>query len=181
MQIVDLFYNLARECRRIRGFAYGRAAAKGAGNDAYPLLWLDDPIMARREGGALFYTVNFDVLGIPEEQTDAAIASVQGEALETACILLEHVQRTRGTHGFTVRASDLVSVRSYYDDAAAGWRCTAVLAAPLPLDRCGDYFDEDGTLPMPQPLPVFSADDPSGCAVFSEKPGLPSFKMTDDE
>ncbi|WP_297411423.1 hypothetical protein [uncultured Alistipes sp.] len=180
MQIVDLFYNLARECRRIRGFAYGRAAAKGAGNDAYPLLWLDDPIMARREGGALFYTVNFDVLGLPAEQTDARIAEVQGDALATACVLLERIQRTRDAHGFTVRAYDLLSLRSYYDDAAAGWRCTATLAGPVPLDRCGDYFDEDGRLPVPQPLPVFTADTPSGCAVFADKQGLMTFKLTDE-
>ena len=64
--------------------------------------------------------------------------------------------------------------------AAAGWRCTATLAGPVPLDRCGDYFDEDGRLPVPQPLPVFTADTPSGCAVFADKLGLMTFKLTDE-
>lgn len=180
MHIVDLFYDLARRCRLIRGFAYGRTSAKGAGNDAYPLLWLDDPITARREGGAMIYTVNFDLLGIPADQRDASIAAVQGEAQRAALAVLEELQRTRGVHGYTVRASDMVSLRHYYDDAAAGWRCTATLAGPVPLDRCGDYFDPDRTLPTPHPLPEYTTANAEGCTVFGDKPGLPTFELRDE-
>lgn len=66
MQIVDLFYKLAREHEVINAFIYGEGREKGAANEAHPLVWLDDPIHGQSDGdNVLRYTANLDILGIP--------------------------------------------------------------------------------------------------------------------
>lgn len=71
MRIVDLFYEQARQHRAVRGFRYGKDSAKGGTGDLYPQVWVDDPIYIQSVGqGGIRYTVNFDVLGVPDRERE---------------------------------------------------------------------------------------------------------------
>lgn len=182
MQIVDFFYNIAQQNLRIKSFRYGRQAAKGAGSDAYPMMWLDDPISGgvAREGnlGALQYTVNLDVLGIPTDDDDVPI--VQAAAFLIALGVPERAKVIYKTAGITFVSFNFISVREYYDDKAAGYRFTYVLSAASPVDRCADDYDPTKVFTNVSPLPSFSTDAPDGCAVFSDHVGLPNFSVAPD-
>lgn len=171
MQIVNIFYELARTHKNLKGFYYG--GQRGAGNSVYPLLWLDDPITGRTFGpNALSWGVNFDVLGIPG--TEAEIATVQGEAFTAGLAIIE---RLKTLPGYTVDAYNFITLREYYDDNAAGVRFTANLVRAIPLNLCVEYFDEGKVFPNLATLPDFNTDNPDGCAVFNKDGVLPDFKI----
>lgn len=177
MQIVNFFYELAREHKRIRGFYYGKAYNKGAGNAVYPLIWVDDPIAGRSVNQTLQYIVNVDILGMPAN--DADIASVQQQALTIGLTIEEKIKQDRP--GFTPDGISFISVSDYYDDNAAGFRFTFTLKQANPVDRCNDDFDPDKKFSHEKALPDFSTDHPDGCAIFEDKQGLPNFRIRDPE
>lgn len=175
MEIVDFIYNLAREHKRIKGFAYGRTYEKGAGNDFYPLVWLDDPITGVSEGDNMIrYTLNIDVLGIPENDTE--VLTVQDAAFSAALSIIEKIKQTRKTTQISLDSFSFISLRDYYDDNAAGHRFTVVLKQANPTDRCADDFDPDKQFGKLSGLPSFLVNNPEGCAVFSDVATLPNFK-----
>lgn len=179
MQIVDLFYELARQHKRVKGFYYGKSYNKGAGNAVYPLVWVDDPVYGRRVNQTMQYTVNVDVLGLPD--TDADILNVQKEAFNVGITFEEKIKQTRGSTGFGADGLAFVSVSEYYDDNAAGMRFTFTITGANPVDRCNDDFDPDKKFPDGSVLPSFSTDNPDGCAVFADKSGLPNFKISNPD
>jgi hypothetical protein len=175
MQIVDLFYELARQHKLIRGFYYGKAYEKGAANEAYPLLWLDDPIYGQSVNQAVQYTVNVDILGIPKDEKDTV--NVQTEAFNTGLSIVEKIRQSRIQTGYSVGAFNFVSLRDYYDDNAAGFRFTYTVIHANPVNRCAEDFDPSKQFGKADALPHFEVDNPEGCAVFNDKPGLPDFKI----
>ena len=179
MQIVDLFYQLARQHRRLNGFYYGKSYEKGAANEAHPLLWLDDPIYGQRVRQTLVYTCNVDILGIPKDDSD--VPAVQAAAFEVGLSLAEQIEKTRPVTGFHVDGFSFTSLRDYYDNAAAGYRFTYTVVHVNPVDRCADDFDPNKEFSKASPLPDFTVETPEGCAVFADKPGLPNFKLAGDE
>lgn len=176
MQIVDIFYELARQHKKIRGFLYGKSYEKGAANEMHPLLWLDDPIQGQVAGNAIRYTVNFDVLGIP--RTEEEVPDVQAAAFDTGLTMYEKLMQTRAQTKYTPAGFSFITLRDYYDNNAAGIRFTVTLTAPNPVDRCTDAFDPDKQFPETGVFPNFSTDNPDGCAVFNDKQGLPNFKIS---
>jgi len=164
---------VARQLLAIKGFRYGKAGDKGAGNDIYPLLHLDDPILAQLNDNIATYTCNVDILGIPDDE--ATVAQIQGEAFMVA---LSIVEKTKGAPiGLRVKGFQSISVSQYTDDDAAGHRFTFNVVGANPVNRCEDYFDPTKQLATRDALPDFATDHPEGCAVFSEKNGLPNFKL----
>ncbi len=172
MQIVNIFYELARQHKRINGFFYGKTYEKGAANEAHPLIWLDDPVYGQKINQTLSYTCNVDILGIPENEKD--VLNVQTAAFNVGLMIAEKVDQFAGfkTGGFT-----FMSLRDYYDNNAAGFRFTYTIVQANPVDRCIDEFDPAKQFPKIEVLPDFKIENPDGCAIFSEKKGLPNFKI----
>lgn len=181
MQIVDLFAELSRQHISIKSFVYGKGYDKGAGNNVYPLVWLDDPIQfssidAGEIAKAIRYSTNVDILGIPDN--DGEIAIVQDAAFLVGLNFIEKIKESRAVLGFGLEAFNGITLSKYYDDDAAGVRFTFGVTAGNPVDRCAAVFDPTKQFVRGIPLPNFLADNPDGCAVFNEKGGLPNFKLT---
>lgn len=174
MTVVNIFYELARTNKTVRGFQYKKAYEKGAGNDMYPLVWLDDPIIARSAPRLeqIEYTANVDFLDIPE--TDADVERIQSEAQIIGLAFIERM-REKYTMLGSITAFNSITLRNYYDDNAAGQRFTFTLVLANPVDRCAEYFDESKVFDLKTGLPEFSVDHPSGCAIFSDI--LPKFDV----
>lgn len=171
MRIVDIFYELARTHKNVRGFIYGKAYNKGAGTDLYPLVWVDDPVYgttANADGNALRYTVNVDILDIPTK--DADVLPIQTEAQLVGLSFRERIAPS-------VESISMVTLRDYYDDDAAGVRFTYSVVLANPANLCIEYYDDAKTIVRPADLPDFMVENPSGCAIFNDKQGLPSFKI----
>lgn len=173
MQIVNIFYDLARQHKAIKGFYYG--GQRGAGNSVYPLVWLDDPLSGQASGAVASWSVNFDVLGIPE--TDAEIAAVQAEAFSAGLAIIEKL-KGYPPGVLQVDRFSFLTLRNYYDDNAAGVRFTVSLAQPVPGNLCVEYFDPLKEFTTPATLPNFTADNPDGCAVFADG-ALPNFNLNE--
>lgn len=178
MQIVNLFYEIARQHKLVKGFRYGKTYEKGAGSDIYPLVWLDDPILGQSVNDATIrYTVNVDVLGIPKD--DADVVAVQSAAQLAGLSFNEKIKEMNRRQEISNRTESFtfVTLRNYYDDDAAGMRFTFSIIGPNPSNLCADYFDPDKQLEKLKTLPDFKTDNPNGCAIFNDKSGLPNFEV----
>lgn len=179
MDIVDFFYLIARENLRIKSFRYARMAAKGAGSDNYPMIWLDDPINGgnAREGnlGTLQWTANVDILGIPADDDD--VVNVQRAALLTGLGIPERAKVIYRTTGITITGFNFTSLRKYYDDNAAGYRFTYTITQASPVDLCANDYDPNKVFTTTSPLPAFATDGAGGCVAFSDHAGLPNFSV----
>lgn len=178
MQIVNLFYELARQHKKINGFFYGKTYEKGAANEAHPLLWLDDPVYGQSVNQTLQYTVNVDILGLPAN--DKEVLDVQTSAFNVGLSIAEKIKQAKEPRGFSVDSFTFLSLRDYYDNNAAGYRFTYTLKAVNPVDRCADDFDPSKEFPKIDALPEFNLENPDGCAVFNNKNGLPNFKLKNE-
>lgn len=178
MQIVNLFYEIARQHKLVKGFRYGKSYEKGAGSDIYPLVWLDDPILGQSVNDATVrHTVNVDFLGLPKD--DADTVAVQSLAYLVGLSFNEKIKELNRDQSVKERTENFsfLTLRDYYDDNAAGVRFTFTIVGPNPSNLCVDYFDPTKQLEKLKPLPDFKTDNPNGCAVFSDKPGLPNFEV----
>lgn len=176
MQIVNFFYELARQHKRINGFTYNKSYQKGAGNSMYPLLWLDDPIGGQAVGdNVIRWSVNIDLLGIPENDDDTPL--VQSEAFDAGLSIIERIKNVRAVTGISVEGFNFLSLRDYYDDNAAGYRFTLSLNQANPVNRCAEDFDPTKQFPNVKTLPDFAVENPDGCAIFNNGSGLPNFKV----
>lgn len=171
MEIVNFFYELARQHRQIRSFYYGRAYNKGAANEMHPLVWLDDPIGGRSVNQTLVYTCNVDILGLPKD--DSETLDVQSEAFAVGLDFAERIKQSRAVTGYSLDGFAFLSLSDYYDNAAAGYRFTYTLIHANAVGRCIDNFDLEKQLAVPQKIPAFKA----GCEAFLGKQGLPNFKI----
>ena len=179
MYVHDLIYKMAREHKAVKGFYFGRAELKGAGTDAYPLVWLNDPISGSNANGReiLRLNANVDILGIPANEAD--VARVQHLAFFIGIEFAEQIRRTSKPTGvLNTMTYDWITLSNYTDDKASGVRFTYRLDALNPIDLCADMFDPDKQLDSPAGLPNFKTDNPSGCAVFSKQGVLPDFKLS---
>lgn len=175
MEIVNILYDLARTHKAVRGFIYNKGYAKGAGTDMYPLVWVDDPVLgnSNEQGNAMRYTVNVDFLDLPKVTADVPIIQ---QAMQLVGLAFR--ERLKGRYkGAGVDSLNFVTLREYYDDDAAGVRFTFGITLANPVNLCEEYFDDDKTIVRPADLPDFSVENPNGCAIFSNKNGLPNFKL----
>lgn len=175
MQIVDLFYRLAREHEAINAFIYDEGREKGSANEAHPLVWLDDPIHGQSDGANILrYTANVDILGVPVTKKD--VLSIQSAAFRTGLEFKEKISGLRAETGISVDGFSFITLREYYDNSAAGVRFTYHLTQANPVNRCGDRFDPDKQFSSIEALPDFTVEHPDGYAVF-DKNGLPNFTI----
>lgn len=175
MQIVNLFYNLARHAKGVRGFTYGKGYEKGSGTDKYPLVWVDDPIQGQQaSNSAMRYNVNVDILAIPE--TEAEVEPIQTWALELGLAFREKILKEYQKFGMDTVS--FITLRNYYGDKAAGVRMTYGAVGPLPINLCLEFFDPTQEWPDEKDLPEFSVEGAEGCAVFTDKTKLPKFSLS---
>lgn len=176
MEIVNIFYELARQHKQMRGFRYGKGSDKGAGTDSYPLTWVDDPLSGSSSPeNVMRYTVNVDILGIPTD--DADVLAVQSAALMAGLSYREQIKEMGQAVGYRVESLTFLSLREYYDDNAAGFRFTYNVITKNPLDICVEHYDPTKQISRENPLPDFQTENPTGCTVFNDKPGLPNFTV----
>jgi len=173
MQIVNLWYELARQNKVVKGFIYGRKVNEGAGNEVFPLTHLDDPILGVSNGDTITYTCNVDITGIPDET--ASVQQIQDAAFMVGLSYWQKIKETRGV--FRVSGYTFITLCEYYDNDAAGVRFTYQIISASPVSKCEEYFDPAKQFPNVEGFPDFVVDNPDGCAVFSEKGGLPNFKI----
>lgn len=175
MQIVDLFYQLAKEHIKINSFFYGKAYEKGAGEESHPCVWLDDPVAFDGVTESVVqWTVNLDILGIPANASE--VIGVQSAALDVGLEFIEKIRAIRANTGFSIVKYSGITLRDYYDNNAAGMRFTFSLSEANPVNRCVNPFDPNKGFVNPSYLPNFATDNAQGCAVFTDKTSLPSFK-----
>lgn len=175
MQVVSLLYELSRQHKQIKGFVYGKGYEQGAANEAYPLVWLDDPVYGQSVNKVLRYTVNVDILGIPENE--ANVLDVQSSAFLVGLSFVEKIREMQAVTGFGVDGFAFLSLRDYYDNNSAGFRFTYTLTQANPINRCGDFFDPQKEFVRAEAMPEFMVEHPGGCVVFNDKTGLPDFKI----
>jgi hypothetical protein len=173
--MIELFRELARQHKKIKGFIYGKGYEKGAGNEFYPLVWVDDPIYGNSDNNTVQYTVNVDFTDIPVREED--VPRIQNEMIDTGLVFAEKIKQTRSGTGVGLRDFSFLTLRDYYDNNSAGVRFTYTLVGANPVDRCSEDFDPDKEFEKGAALPDFDTDNPNGCAVFNGAPGLPEFSV----
>lgn len=171
-QITNLFFDLARQHKTIKGFFFGKSYEKGAANEAHPLVWLDDPIVGSAVRGVVNFTVNVDILDIPQKEED--VINIQESAFRVGLLFADVISKTKG---YSVEGVSFISLRDYYDNSAAGQRFTYSIVCANPIDRCADDLDPFKTFAITSPLPNFSVSHPEGCTVFPEKSGFPKIDV----
>lgn len=175
MKVVDLFFTLAKEHIAIKSFVYNSSSKKGAGNNQYPLVWLDDPYTGGKAVNTIRYTVNVDILGLPA--TEAEVIAVQDACFEVGLAFAEKVKQSYIGTGFQIEGYNFISLRDYFDDNAAGFRFTYTAVQTNPVSRCLTDFNPDKEFTNNKTLPVFSTAAADGCAVFTDKVTLPNFDV----
>ena len=181
MHVVNVFYEIARQYKPLRSFRYGSPSGKGAGNDAYPMMWVDDPIRGATNGGTnlLRFTVNVDFLGIP--QNDKEVLSVQQEAFKAGILCADQINKqfdsSKVMRRDVTKVVDysFITLREYYDDNAAGVRFTYIVETVNPADLCADEFDKNKTFNKNKVLPDMTINNSAGCALFNR--GLPFIEL----
>ena len=175
--ITDILFELARQHNEIRAFRYDSVAESGAGIEAYPLLWLEDPLFADNNDARLLRVrFNFSITAIPETKNE--VNTIQKRCFAIGLSIIEKMRAIQDQTLLSVVSFNALSLREYYDNASAGARftVTATLLNPQDLCRLNGAFDPTKSFPNPQELPHF-ANPANGCALFPEKPQLPSFDL----
>lgn len=148
-KIVDTFKDVCRKHKLIKSFIYNRTYELGSGNDAHPLLWLEDPIYITNGGqsGSIFeYSVNFSVLLIPK-QNGITFQECQDLALSTGINIIEYIKKYRAKQNlFKIKDGYTgLTLQHYYDDNTAGARFSITIQMVNPTNICllDEQFDED--------------------------------------
>ena len=175
--ITDILFELARQHSEIRAFRYDSVAESGTGAEAYPLLWLEEPLFADNNDARLLRVrFNFSVTAIPETKNE--VSAVQKRCFAIGLSVIEKMRTVQDQTLLSVASFNALTLREYYDNASAGARFSvaATLLNPQDLCRLNEVFDPAKSFPNPQQLPRFANPD-NGCALFPEKPQLPSFDL----
>lgn len=189
--IVELFYNLSKEHKLVRGFEYNSISkGQGTGDELHPLVFLETPIYignADTVSGSIPVTINFEVLITPQMLENWHIPQPSTEAGQNIChsIALNFVAKIRDislnddySYGvISVVSYSFMTLKDYYDNDCDGVRCTLVLNMRNDINYCDmdEHFDPNKEFDMSKLLPDIDTDNASGCADFSYK--LPEIKL----
>lgn len=147
--IYDMMKEAARQHRLIRGFKFGAVTRSlGCGEDAYPLLFLEDNITTsgRIDGGLVTAALNFQVLALPrgeglDQEAEALCERVARE-------ILLRIRTQRPETGVNLLDWSALAVSFWYDDASAGVRVSCRVTLPADINPCvlDEVFDPEGSL-----------------------------------
>ena len=166
MDIVNLFYTLARTHEDLRAFEYKAPYDKGAGNSVTPYMSLEDPYTIAIGRKVVDYTANFCIL----YSAETPVTQAQYDALNITLEVLENLKKTTPVI-FT--DSQTISLRGYGDANEAGQRVTVRFQIANFVNRCETNYDPAKVFEQISALPAFSVANPEGCAIFAETNGLP--------
>lgn len=189
-KIIDTFYDLARQHKLIRSFAYDRVSkGMGTGEKQYPQFFLEDPIYINDSTpltGQTLCTVNFDITCIPQAFSNYNVRQLTEQECQNVChqVALHIIARLRSLNaefdtriGMEVVKYSFVTLRNWGDDKAAGVRCTVRLAVDNDIQLCDldEHFDPEKEFNLGNLLDDINTDDAYGCSTFDYK--LPQIKL----
>lgn len=197
--IIRTFYNIAREHKLVRQFKYDRLSkGSGIGEENHPLVFLEDPIYiadSTLSDGSVKCTVNFDVVMTPQAfenwnvekqltpeecQTVAhAIALNFVAKLKDIANHYEDYDEDEYNTSIKVISYNFVTLRYWYDNNAAGVRCTMVISVDNPINYCDleEHFDDDKEFDLGELLQPINTDDAQGCVDVSFDYKLPKINL----
>jgi len=195
--IINRFYNLAREHRLIMSFRYGSVSkSAGIGDELHPHFLLEDPILINNstvKSGVVTANINFNIVLTPQSLENFNVEQPTIEYCQSLAysIALNFVAKMRDDYseyisdniiledyfGIEVVDYDFMTLRDWYDNAAAGVRCSMTIQFKNPIQLCdvNAHFDPEKQFNIEDLLPQIDLDDPSGCEVFEYK--LPTFDL----
>lgn len=196
--IIRTFYNIAREHKLIRQFKYDRLSkSAGVGEDNHPLVFLEDPIYvadSTLNDGSVKCTINFDVVMTPQAFSNYNMKQLTPEECQTVAhsIALNFVAKLKDIEKYYekydetlyntsmhVLSYNFVTLRNWYDNNAAGVRCTMVISVDNPINYCDleEHFDPEKEFDINDLLQPINTDDAAGCIDVTFDYKLPHFKI----
>lgn len=176
--VVDILYELAKQHLSIKSFVYDSVNEIGNGSELYPLFWLEDPILLNSTAANIIRVdFNFSITEVPTNNSE--VKAVQDRCFVTGLAIIEKLRELKAITGLSVVDFSAVSLRRYYDNNAAGYRFSVTVNRVNPQNLCklDEEFDPGKEFPKTDNLPKFDTDNKNGCAIFSDKPGLPKFDL----
>lgn len=182
--IIRTFYNIAKEHKLVRQFKYDRISkGAGIGEENHPLVFLEDPIYvadSTLNDGSVKCTVNFDIVMTPQafENFDARQLSPEECQTVAHAIALNFVAKLKDIeHNYEeydeneyntsikVISYSFMTLRYWYDNNAAGVRCTMVISLDNPINYCDleEHFDPEKEFDLGELLQPISTDNAEGC------------------
>ena len=182
--IIRTFYNISKEHKLIRGFKYDRLSkSAGVGEDNHPLCFLEDPIYvadSTLSDGSVRCTVNFNIIMTPQAFENYNTRQLSVEECQTVAhaIALNYVAKIKDIEkhyeeyddeeyntSMKVISYSFVTLRNWYDDNAAGVRCTMVITVDNPINYCDleEHFDPNKEFNLGELLQPINTDDAQGC------------------
>lgn len=196
--IIRTFYNIAKEHKLVRQFKYDRLSkGSGIGEENHPLVFLEDPIYvsdSTLNDGSVRCTVNFDVVMTPQAFENYNRRQLTPEECQTVAhsIALNFVAKLRDISNnyenydeneyntsIKVISYSFITLRNWYDNNAAGVRCTMVISVDNPINYCDleEHFDPDKEFDLNELLQPINTDDAQGCYDVSFDYKLPKFTL----
>lgn len=188
-QIVNTFYELAREHKLVKSFKYDRISkGMGVGDELMPHFFLEDPIYmadATTTVGVVPVTVNFDIVITPQllqnygvyPSTEAGQNLCQSIAMNMIARLRNDALKTDSLVKSVVSWS-FITLKHWSDNDADGVRCTLVINVPNEINFCDvdEHFNPEKEFKIDEYMSDIDTSDAEGCAVFSDKK-LPNFTI----
>lgn len=173
--IIDIFRQQAREHKTIRSFYYNRNYEIGSGNEAHPLLWLEDPITGRNQANTFTNTVSFSVLFVPTNEDE--VAHLQNLAFSIGLNILERIKYNDSISVSVLPSWSYLTLRNYYDNNACGCRFSVELVQRNMQNLCliDEQFDENKEFDDNSTLNRFDVSTSNTCETFVNK--LPVFDI----
>ena len=116
--IVNIFREQARCHKSIQSFYYNRNFELGSGNEAHPMLWLEDPITGRNQSNLFVNSVNFSILFIPDNNNDEL--KLQNLAFSIGLNIIERIKHHQSDKLTILPDWTYITLRNYYDNNACG-------------------------------------------------------------
>lgn len=186
--IIRTFYNIAREHKLVRQFKYDRLSkGSGVGEENHPLVFLEDPIYVNDStlsDGSVRCTVNFDVVMTPQAFENFNTRQLSVEECQTVAhsIALNFVAKLKDISinydeydeeeyntSIKVISYSFITLRNWYDNNAAGVRCTMLITVDNPINYCDleEHFDPSKEFDLGELLQPINTDDAQGCVDVS--------------
>lgn len=188
--IINTFYDLARQHNLIRSFTYDRVSkGMGTGEKDYVQFFLEDPIYIKDATpitGTVQCVVNFDITCLPHAFSNYDVEQLTPEECQNVChqIGLHFVAKLRELNkdfdtrnGIEVLKYSFITLRNWGDDKAAGVRCTMTLSVENDIQLCNleEHFDPEKEFNLGNLLSDINTDDAHACETFDYK--LPKINL----
>ena len=196
--IIRTFYNIAKEHKLVRQFKYDRLSkGSGIGEENHPLVFLEDPIYvgdSTLSDGSVRCTVNFDVVITPQAFENYNTRQLSVEECQTVAhsIALNFVAKLKDISNnydeydeekyntsIKVISYSFITLRNWYDNNAAGVRCTMLITVDNPINYCDldEHFDPSKEFDLGELLQPINTDDAQGCINVSFDYKLPKITL----